>query len=243
MPRQLIAPTLRGNGMSNVLCGAVSVKTHLVLRYQRWFRLGSKYWQECRTQQEHQMTTPDPGEGQHKPKARRPRKVTKERLRNIALHHLQRYATSSHNLKRVLERRVFKAARHHETDLEQARTWIDEVVDALVRTGAVDDSQYAQAKTLTMLRRGQSPAKVRSFLVSKGVSSIVIAEALNNAEQTLGDVDLQAAQAYAARRRIGPYRTSEGTPEDRKKELAVLERPGFRYDIARKIVDADKNFD
>ena len=189
------------------------------------------------------MTTRDTSQGQSKSPAKRPRKVTKERLHNIALHHLQRYATSGHNLKRVLERRVLKAARHHKTDLEQARSWVQEVVDALVRSGAVDDSQCAQGKTLSMLRRGQSPAKVRSFLASKGVSFDIIVEALNEAEQTLGDADLQAARAYAVRRRIGPYRKTDGTLEDRKKELVVLGRAGFRYEVARKIVDADQDFE
>ncbi len=81
------------------------------------------------------------------------------------------------------------------------------------------------------------------FLASKGVSFDIIVEALNEAEQTLGDADLQAARAYAVRRRIGPYRKTDGTLEDRKKELVVLGRAGFRYEVARKIVDADQDFE
>ena len=183
------------------------------------------------------------GDNQSKSREKRPRKVTKDRLRNIALHHIQRYATSSHNLKQVLERRVMKAACPNETDLRAARTWIDEVVDALVRSGVVDDHRYAEGKTLSMLRRGQSPAKVRSYLRSKGLASDAIDDALGHAEETLGDADFLAAQAYAARRRMGTYRQTEATPDNRQKELAALGRAGFRYDVARRIVDAEPDED
>lgn len=172
-----------------------------------------------------------------------PRKVTKDRLRNIALYHLERFATSASNLKQVLYRRSLKAARHHDTDLDEARTWIDEVVHTLVRSGAIDDSRYANGKTVTMLRRGQSPRKVRAYLASKGIAGELIDTALSAATEELGDVDLQAACAYALRRRLGPFRTEDLSTERKQKELAILGRAGFRYDIARKIVEAESEDD
>ncbi len=184
------------------------------------------------------MTKDAEKDGRPKPARKVPRKVTKDRLRNIALHYLERYATSAQNLKRALERRVIKAARHHDTDMALARSWIDEVVDTLVRADAIDDSRYADGKTITMLLRGQSPAKVRAYLASKGVGKDTITAALDAARDTLGNPDLEAALAYAIRRRFGPFRTSEDTREIRDKELAAMGRAGFRYEIARKIVDA-----
>lgn len=168
-----------------------------------------------------------------------PRKITADRLRNIALYHLQRYATSADNLRRVLERRVYKASKHHDTDLEQAKQWITEIVDGLVRSGAVNDGQYAEAKTLSMLRRGQSVRKVRAYLASKGVIGETIDQALAAASESVGDPDLEAAKTYAMRRRLGLFRTVEASPETRQKELAIMGRAGFRYDIARQIVDAE----
>lgn len=181
--------------------------------------------------------------GKKKPERKVPRRMTQERLRNIALYHLERFATSAENLRRVLYRRTLKAARHHDTDMEQARAWIDEVVNGLVRSAAIDDSRYADGKTLTMLRRGQSPRKIRAYLASKGVSGETINAALAHATEEVGDPDLEAAQAYAIRRRLGPYRTKELSPEAKQKELAALGRAGFRYDIARKIVEAESEDD
>ena len=181
--------------------------------------------------------------GKKQPERKVPRRMTQERLRNIALYHLERFATSAENLRRVLYRRTLKAARHHDTDMEQARAWIDEVVNGLVRSAAIDDSRYADGKTLTMLRRGQSPRKIRAYLASKGVSGETINAALAHATEEVGDPDLEAAQAYAIRRRLGPYRTKELSPEAKQKELAALGRAGFRYDIARKIVEAESEDD
>lgn len=172
-----------------------------------------------------------------------PRKITADRLRNIALYHLERFATSADNLRRVLERRVYKAAHHHETDIDQAKLWIAEVIDGLVRSGAIDDTRYAEGKTLTMLRRGQSVRKVRAYLASKGIRRDTIGKALEAASDTLGNPDLQAAKTYAIRRRLGPFRIGTASQESKQKELAALGRAGFQYDIARRIVDADSESD
>ena len=172
-----------------------------------------------------------------------PRRMTKDRLRNIALYHLQRYATSSANLNNVLYRRVLKAARHHETDMDEAKIWISDVIDGLVRSSAIDDTRYADGKALTMLRRGQSPRKVQAYLASKGINPDTISAALSAAGEEIGDVDLKAAEAYAMRRRLGPFRIDGLTQEKKKKELAILGRAGFRYETALKIVEADTEDD
>lgn len=195
------------------------------------------------TEAEHQMTGETIKGGKRSQVCKAPRKVTKDRLRNIALYHLQRYATSAQNLKRVLERRAFKAARHHETDMTLAKTWIDEVVDALVRAGAIDDFRFAEDKVLTMLRKGQSQTKIRAYLTSRGVGRDVIVAALDTVTDTLEEPDLLAARAYAQRRRFGPFRTGQGSREIRGNELAALGRAGFRYGIARKIVEAEDESD
>ena len=173
-----------------------------------------------------------------KPARQVPRKVTKDRLRNIALYHLERYATSAQNLRRVLERRAFKAAMHHETDMAEAKSWVAEVVDALVRSGAVDDTRYAEGKAITMVRRGQSPTKVRAYLAAKGVSRETINAAIAAAETEFGDAEILAARAFALRRHFGPFRRTEINDYIRKKELAALGRAGFCYDVARKVIDA-----
>jgi len=168
-----------------------------------------------------------------------PRKITADRLRNIALYHLERFATSGENLKRVLYRRVLKAARHHDTDLDQARAWIDELVDGLARSGAVDDSRYAEGKARSMSRRGQSARKIRAYLASKGVDKEKTDAALTSLSEETEDPEFDAAHAYAARRRIGPYRPTQPDDDQSRKDLAALWRAGFSYDVARRLLESE----
>ena len=172
-----------------------------------------------------------------------PRKITRDRLRKIALHHLERYASSIQNLERLLRRRVLNAARHHDTDMIQAQAWIGEVIDSLVRSDVVDDKRYADGKAISMVRRGQSPSKVRAYLASKGVGNGLITNALRYTETTLGNPGKIAAKAYAKRRHFGPFRVGEDSVEVRQKEMAAFSRAGFSYEIANQIVNTNDESD
>ena len=47
-----------------------------------------------------------------------PRKVSATSLENAAFYYLRRFATSSKNLRQVLGRKIMRAAKHHDTDVE-----------------------------------------------------------------------------------------------------------------------------
>ncbi|MDA1072555.1 MAG: RecX family transcriptional regulator, partial [Proteobacteria bacterium] len=91
---------------------------------------------------------------------KRPRRITPQYLERAALHHLERYATSSENLRRVLTRKVWKAARLAEegsaVDEEAAAAWIEAVVEKLQRAGALDDRAYAEGRVVSLRRQGES---------------------------------------------------------------------------------------
>jgi len=177
--------------------------------------------------------------GDKKPDRRVPRKMTQSRLENIALHYLDRFATSAENLRRVLTRRVRKTAYHHETDLEQCTGWISALIERYQQCNLLDDVAYARAQAASHNRRGKSVRAIRAMLTTKGVPAPIIDEALEGLSEDHADPDLAAAMAYARRRRIGPYRTRERPEKDRENELAALARAGFSYGIARKIVTAE----
>lgn len=52
-------------------------------------------------------------------------------------------------------------------------------------------------------------------------------------------VEEQAAQAYAKRRRLGPYRRPDQRAAHRDRDLAALARAGFAYGLARRVVDRE----
>jgi len=175
---------------------------------------------------------------EQKPKP--PRKITAQRLTNIALNHLDRYASSAENLRRVLERRVFKAARFHEDmDVNEAKGWIDALIKRYVESGLLNDSAYAETRARSLMQRGSSARLIRMKLMEKGLDEASIDAAFKALQVDAPDPELFAAIKLARRRRIGPYCDPAKRVELHDKHLAALARSGFSYDMAQRVVDAD----
>ncbi len=172
-------------------------------------------------------------------KPKKPRKASPKRLESIALHYLQRFASSSENLRRVLMRRVVKSAWAHDTDPEEAVPWIDDIIVRFRRSGLLDDAGYAEGLTHSLSRRGMPRRAIRARLRQKGVDGDVIDTALARLTEEVGDPDLAAALALVRRRRLGPYRASDASAEFRAKDLAAMARAGFGYDVARRVIEAE----
>jgi regulatory protein len=169
-----------------------------------------------------------------------PRKMTLRRLENIARYYIERFATTSVHLRRVLARRAERARRVHGGDAAETAGWIDQVVDRLVRLGLVDDARYAADRAASLRRLGRGPGRIRALLAAKGVARAMIERVLEETSESLSgeDASLAAALAYVKRRRFGTFGTA---PSDRierarkhARELAALGRAGFSYAIARR---------
>jgi regulatory protein len=65
------------------------------------------------------------------------------------------------------------------------------------------------------------------------VAAEIIAESLEE-----GPGDLAAAVALVRRRRLGCFRTKAERSVRRERDMAVLARAGFGYDVARKVIEA-----
>lgn len=170
-----------------------------------------------------------------------PRKPSPQSLERSALHYLQRYAASEDQLRRVLRRKVDRAARHHEVDAPQAEAWIDELVGRLRRAGYVDDDAYARMRATGLRRRGKSRRAIRQKLAEKGIAKQTAEQALAEADAgDEGDEDpeLVAAARYARRRRLGPFREAPKRAERRERDLAALARQGFSFEVARRVIDS-----
>ena len=170
---------------------------------------------------------------------KRPRKVSPKSLEAAALHYLERFASSAENLRRVLMRRVFKSARVHEIDPDEAARWIDAIVERFARSGLLDDARYAENLAHSLSRRGVALRGIRARLRQKGVASEAIDQALAGLAEDAADPDLTAALALARRRRLGPHRDPASRAEFRDKDLAALARAGFSYDLARRLIEAE----
>ena len=177
----------------------------------------------------------------HRPKERRrkgPSPATPESLLKAALRYLDRYATSRANLRRVLLARVERSAWAHGSDREAGAAAVEQILERCSESGLLDDQAYAAGQARRHLRKGASARAIRAKLAAKGLDRETIEQALAGLDQLVEDPELSAALAYARRRRMGPYRPADQRPAQRERDLAALDRRGFAYETALKIVDA-----
>ena len=81
--------------------------------------------------------------GKRRPKI--PRKVSATSLENAGLYYLGRFATSSENLRQVLVRRIMRAAKHHDTDVEACNQLVDDLIRRYLESGILNDGVYAKS--------------------------------------------------------------------------------------------------
>jgi regulatory protein len=166
-------------------------------------------------------------------KRRGPMQVTPASLERAALRYLERFASSSGNLKRVLMRKLARAARAYGSDAASGERAVDDIIARYLRAGLLDDRAYAAQKAASLRRRGGSRYAIRGKLALKGVDSGLVDETLR-AES--GESELAAACALVRRRRLGPMRAAPARAAHRQKDLAALARAGFGLDLARRVL-------
>lgn len=128
----------------------------------------------------------------------------------------------------MLERRVKNHVRLKGGDAASTVPMIAAVVERMVRDGYVDDARMAESKAGSMHRAGKSVRMVRIKLRQKGIEADVIAQVTpNDAEK-----ELEAALTLVRKKRLGR------DLERRQKDLAVLMRGGFSYDVAKRALAA-----
>lgn len=163
-----------------------------------------------------------------------PRAVTPAYLERAALAYLEKYASSSENLRRVLQRKAANRCRLRGEEATSFDDEIDAVIAKAQRLSLLDDARYAQARVATLRRRGNSGRSIQAKLAAKGLGRDVVEKALCEEDAS----EDQAARSLVRRRKIGPYRKVNRS-EFRQKDIAALARVGFSYDVARAAIDED----
>ena len=149
------------------------------------------------------------------------KKITPERLKNIALFYLERYDASSDKLRAVLNRRVKKAYLEQPISSETPQ-WIEQIILEMKRLGYVDDKRFAE----NLVRRYSNAGKSRSFMCTKlklaGIDENTLMDVLE------GTDELTQARLMVQKKHLG---------HDFQRDLARLARAGFSYEIARKVLE------
>jgi regulatory protein len=169
---------------------------------------------------------------------RRPKPLTPQDLETAARRYLERFASSSGNLKRVLMRRVRRSAEAPGGDVRDGERLVDELVARYLRAGVLDDRAYAAQQAASLRGRGGSRQAIAGKLAQKRVADALIGETLGALDAASGDGELAAACALVRRRRLGPCRAEPARARNARKDLAALARAGFSLALARRVLAA-----
>ena len=164
-----------------------------------------------------------------------PAPLDAQRLEELALAYVARFATSAGRLAAYCRRKLRERG-HAGSDEGAAPPDIEALVERFVAKRYVDDASYARVKTGGLLRRGYGARRV-----DQALRADAIAEPLREAVAP-GEADRrEAAAAYARRRRLGPFardRLTSPDPRAREKQLAALLRAGHDSGHARRVLAA-----
>lgn len=164
------------------------------------------------------------GQDDHK---RIPRPVSEEYLFRAGVHYLERYASSTANLERILARKAEKRARLRGEEGNSHEALVEAAVAKIRELGLLNDEAYAQSRLDSLRRRGTSRRHVAGKLGAKGVPREIV-ERVMAADET---DEASAARRHAQRRRLGPYGSNDPSLK-RDRDLASLMRAGFSYSHA-----------
>ena len=166
--------------------------------------------------------------------------VTVEEMRNFALAYVEKYAPSKQQLKTYLLKKYLKASgsRVKKQDITDL---IDIVLSDLEKSKFVNDKFYSDSKAKSMIQRGSSLNKIRSYLIGKGIDSEFIKDTVNKIKDQNSDQDFFSAIKICKKKRIGPARTEDNRPLFYKKDISLLARNGFDFETSKKVMDIDKD--
>jgi regulatory protein len=158
---------------------------------------------------------------------RPPRPLDRERLGELALAYVARFATSAAKLEGYLRRKLRERGWEGE-----AEPPIAALVERYVAAGYVDDAAFARARAGSLRRRGFGARRVDQTLNAAGIAADLRSEVRGTPAE-----ERQAALALARKRRLGPYGQPALDRPAREKQIAVMLRAGHRLDIARQVVE------
>ena len=165
--------------------------------------------------------------------------VTVEEMRDFAFAYVEKYAPSKQQLKTYLLKKYLKISSINIKKQDVANL-IDIVLNDLEKNRFINDKFYSDSKAKTMIQRGSSINKIRSYLIGKGINNEFIKDTVNKIQDENSDQDFFSALKICKKKRIGPARPEDNRSLFYKKDISLLARNGLDFDTSKKVMDIEK---
>ena len=166
--------------------------------------------------------------------------ATVEEMRNFAFAYIEKYAPSKQQLKTYLLKKYLKV-KVTSVNKSNISDLINIVLEDLEKTKFINDKFYSSSKAKSLIQRGSSINKIRSYLFSKGVKDKYIKITLDEIIANNEDQDFFSAIKVCKKKRIGPARDENNRPLFFKKDIGILARSGFDFETSKRVMDLEKN--
>ena len=156
-------------------------------------------------------------------------------LRDLAYSYIEKYSPSKQQTKTYLLKKYLKKFQGSRQKKEVSEI-INNIVSNLEKSHFLNDSFYSDSKARMLFRRGYSLNKIGHSLRSKGIEQKNIKLSLEKIRNEKSDPDFVSAMKICKKRRIGPIRPEANRELFYKKDMGILARAGFSYEISKKIL-------
>ena len=157
-------------------------------------------------------------------------------LKDLAYAYLEKYSPSKQQLKVHLLKKYLTKIKGTKSK-QEVTSIIDEIISNLEKNRILNDELYSDSKARMFLRKGYSLNKINQSLRSKGIESKYIKQSIDKIKEDEIEPDFVSALKLCKRRRIGPIRPQANRELFYKKDMGILARNGFSFELSKRILD------
>ena len=161
-------------------------------------------------------------------------------LRDLAYSYLEKYSPSKQQLKVYLLKKYLTKIKGTKSKKE-VTSIIDKIILNLEKNRIINDEMYSDSKARMFLRRGYSLNKINQSLRRKGIDDKYVKQSIDKIKENQIEPDFVSALKLCKRRRIGPLRPESNRELFYKKDMGILARGGFSFDLSKRVLELDSN--
>ena len=166
--------------------------------------------------------------------------VTVEEMRNFAFNYIEKFAPSKQQLKTYLLKKYLKY-KNPNIKKSNISDLIDIVTEELEKSKFINDKFYSESKAKNLIQRGSSINKIRNYLINKGVGEKYIKNTIDLIQTNNEDQDFFSAIKICKKKRIGPSRDEANRSLFYKKDIGILARAGFDFEVSKRVMEIEKD--
>tara|TARA_B110001450_G_scaffold170472_1_gene158941 strand:+ start:136 stop:696 length:561 start_codon:yes stop_codon:yes gene_type:complete len=159
-------------------------------------------------------------------------------LKDLAYGYIEKYSPSKQQIKVYLLKKYLTKIKGTQTKREVSNI-IDEIVLNLEKHKLINDELYSDSKARTFLRRGYSLNKINQSLRNKGIDNKFIKQSIDKIKEDKIEPDFVSALKLCKRRRIGPVRPGANRELFYKKDMGILARGGFSFELSKRVLNLE----